>query len=592
RRVWRVLVGPGLGRLVATFCLAALAASACAMATPIAIAAMFDGVVAKETGRVISAVIALIVLHYALVAAEYVSDRSHEFTIGEIIGRVDGRINELFFEKSVGQHVSEASRLSTANTERGLWRSIEMGSTLLQIVPVAAEIIVVYGLLWWLSPWTGVAATLLIVNHVGWTLVLNGRIVRESDAIEEQWRALGRYRSERWDQVERVMVNGRRETERKQMADMFSRLIADDRHLWLWAPKIFAGRSAVSFTIIIAALSYGLWLVSRGQMTVGALYPLFAWLSTFGRQAIQLGRLEQRLAWNAPSVIALVDALSLAPDVTEKPDAVSVPTGDGIRVEFDGLTHCYGAGESKGPPAVLENVSFVVEPGEKVALLGPSGAGKTTVMRLLQRYMDPGAGAIRVNGVDLRDLKIDSWRSLVGYVPQSPQVLDGTIRYNLTYGLPVGEDAAMTDDALWSLMRLLRVDFGKRLTEGLETKVGRRGLKLSGGQAQRLMLGAAVAKKPKFLIIDEATSSLDSTTEKEVQSGLAKALQGQVGALIIAHRLSTVREICDKFVVLRPTEEVGEGEPQVEAVANSFEELYVVSPTFRRLADDQGLAIT
>ena len=149
----------------------------------------------------------------------------------------------------------------------------------------------------------------------------------------------------------------------------------------------------------------------------------------------------------------------------------------------------------------------------------------------------------------------------------------------------------MTDEEVWGLMRLLEIDFGQRLDKGLDTKVGKHGLKLSGGQAQRLMIGAAVIGKPWFMVIDEATSSLDSTTERKVQRGLSKILSGNTSALIVAHRLSTVRHLCTKFVVLRPAEQVKEGESQVEAIASSFEELYLCSPTFRSLADDQEIKI-
>ena len=144
---------------------------------------------------------------------------------------------------------------------------------------------------------------------------------------------------------------------------------------------------------------------------------------------------------------------------------------------------------------------------------------------------------------------------------------------------------------LWQLMQSLKIDFGARLHNGLNTLVGRHGLKLSGGQAQRVMIGAAVAKQPRLMVIDEATSSLDSTTEREVQEGLAEALKEGVTALIVAHRLSTVRNLCDRFVVMRPLEGLQDGESQIEAVASSFEELAKISPTFRQLAEDQGVYI-
>jgi ABC-type multidrug transport system fused ATPase/permease subunit len=213
-------------------------------------------------------------------------------------------------------------------------------------------------------------------------------------------------------------------------------------------------------------------------------------------------------------------------------------------------------------------------------------------MKKLLRFDDPTSGSISVDGVDLRQIKLASWRQEIGYIPQQAQVFDGTIRYNLTYGLSDEARSKVSDDDLWQLMRLLQIDFGDRLTNGLDTVVGKGGLKLSGGQAQRLMIGAAVIKKPSLLVVDEATSSLDSTTERKVQEGLTQILaQTSTSALIVAHRLSTVRDLCTKFIVLKSATEVSNGDSQVEAIASSFEELYSCSPTFRSLADDQGIKL-
>jgi ABC-type multidrug transport system fused ATPase/permease subunit len=212
-------------------------------------------------------------------------------------------------------------------------------------------------------------------------------------------------------------------------------------------------------------------------------------------------------------------------------------------------------------------------------------------MRLLLRFMDPMSGDITIGGKNLRDISRYSWMRSIGYIAQHPEVFDGTVRENLTYRLSEEERRAFSDEALWSLMRSLEIDFGQRLENGLETRVGKHGLRLSGGQAQRLMIGAAVIGKPWFMVIDEATSSLDSTTERKVQRGLEKILSGNTSALIVAHRLSTVRHLCSKFVVLKPSSSVRNGDSQVEAVGYSFEELYQTSPTFRELADDQEVQI-
>jgi ATP-binding cassette subfamily B protein len=310
--------------------------------------------------------------------------------------------------------------------------------------------------------------------------------------------------------------------------------------------------------------------------------------------------LERQFNYNMPSIRSMIDALSIPPDIVSKPDAIVLATSEPLTIAFDGITHAYPLDDEENgddgnctpSSAVLKNVNFTIAPGEKVALIGPSGAGKTTLMKLLLRFMDPGIGSIRVNGHDLRDIDLGSWMRTVSYIPQHAQILDGTIRYNLTYALTPEIALLWNDGRLWELMRNLCINFSGRLTKGLETVVGERGIKLSGGQAQRVMIGAAAIQKPPFMIIDEATSHLDSSTERAVHEGLKKVLATDVGALIIAHRLSTVEDLCDRFVVLRDPSEISDDESQIEAIASSFRELYRVSPTFKRLADDQHLVVT
>ena len=295
-----------------------------------------------------------------------------------------------------------------------------------------------------------------------------------------------------------------------------------------------------------------------------------------------------------PAVKSMIEALSIPPAIIDRPNAVVIDHTVAHDIVFADITHTYPAEtkRTEDMPAALTKVSFQVCKGESVALLGSSGSGKTTVMRKLLRFDDPSSGSILIDGIDLKDIVQRSWRRGIGYIPQQSQVFDGTIRYNLTYGLTAEERARVSDDDLWKLMKLLKIDFGERLTDGLNTIVGKNGIKISGGQAQRLMIGAAVMRRPWLLVVDEATSSLDSTTEKQVQEGLEQVLSGTAtSALIVAHRLSTVRHLCDKFVVLKAAHEVHNGDSQVEAVASSFEELYKISPTFRRLADDQGIGI-
>jgi ABC-type multidrug transport system fused ATPase/permease subunit len=238
---------------------------------------------------------------------------------------------------------------------------------------------------------------------------------------------------------------------------------------------------------------------------------------------------------------------------------------------------------------ILGNVSFAIPSGRRVALIGQSGAGKTTIAGLVRRDVDPESGEILLDGIDLRQYRLSSVLRYMGVILQRPEIMSGTVRENITYGVPVNME--VTDDMLWQIIDAVSPTMRERFVErGLDTKVGKQGLQLSGGEQQRLCVMRALIKNPQFLIVDEATSSLDSETEIVVQKGIDAALARGISALVIAHRFSTLRN-CDQFVVLKKLANCEPGEPQVECVAHSLTELSDQSPTFRRLAAAQDFRV-
>ena len=239
----------------------------------------------------------------------------------------------------------------------------------------------------------------------------------------------------------------------------------------------------------------------------------------------------------------------LEPIVAEAPDAVDIPAGP-VRLELEDVSFRYPSadevslaslesaahGDRKGSGPVLSDVSLVVEPGQTVALVGPSGAGKTTITSLVARLYDPTTGTVRINGVPLTEATDASLRSVVGMVTQEAHLFHDTIRGNLLYARP-----GATEQEIWEVLEQARIrDLVTALPEGLETVVGDRGHRLSGGEKQRIALARLLLKAPGLLILDEATAHLDSESEAAVQRALDAAL-AQRTALVIAHRLSTVR---------------------------------------------------
>jgi ABC-type multidrug transport system fused ATPase/permease subunit len=503
---------------------------------------------------------------------------------------MQGRINELFCEKSLGQHSAEGTTLNFTSLDRAKSRVETVQEMILfETSSIVTGLVFSYLLLWTLGWQIGLVTTVLVIVHVLWSLYLNYHVSVTTAPIEKEFRSYGRQLNERWEKIARVKTSGKTKSEHARLEQWFNRILQDDERFWLWFIRQTVKRDSVALVVRFAIIAYGAFLVYTGAWQIGALIPLYAWITAVTENLWYIGHAERRLNQQVPYIKSMRTALSIQPDFREDVGERLVHT-DPIRVRFEGVGLSYGETPAQCHP-ILRGISFDIKPGEKVALIGSSGAGKTSIMKLLLRYMDPTSGEIRVNGFALKDVALSTWMERVGYIPQQPQVFDGTIRYNLTFGLSAERQATITDEEIWQVMRELRIDFGERLTLGLDTMVGKDGVKLSGGQAQRLMIGAAVIKQPIFMVIDEATSSLDSSTERLVQDGLKRVLSGPVGAIIVAHRLSTVRTICNRFIVLRPLEEVGPEDSQIEAEAHSFEELYAVSPTFRRLADDQHLAL-
>jgi ATP-binding cassette subfamily B protein len=225
-------------------------------------------------------------------------------------------------------------------------------------------------------------------------------------------------------------------------------------------------------------------------------------------------------------------------EVQDAPDARPLAVGRG-EVVFRDVVFGYGPDRT-----ILEAVSFVVPAGKRVAIVGPSGAGKSTISRLLFRYYDVGGGAVEIDGQDVRDVAQTSLRAAIGIVPQDTVLFNDTIYHNIAYGRP----SASTEE-VERAARLARIhDFVTGLPEGYETKVGERGLKLSGGEKQRVAIARTILKNPPILVLDEATSALDTRTEKEIQASLDEVARGRT-TLVIAHRLSTVVD-AEEIVVL------------------------------------------
>jgi ABC-type multidrug transport system fused ATPase/permease subunit len=321
-----------------------------------------------------------------------------------------------------------------------------------------------------------------------------------------------------------------------------------------WA-TFFPGIDTVASIGGVLVLGAGAWMIVNGQLTLGTLVAFLSYIVSFYeplRRLTDIDNVFQQAIAAADRIFELLDQQS---DIKDTPNAVVLEQARG-EVLFEDVHFHYGPagdarvpdlsgnGQISEPVEVLHDVDFRMAPGEVVALVGPSGAGKTSIANLLCRFYDPTHGHILVDGHNLRQVQIRSLRKHVAVVLQDTFLFNATVRENLLYGKPDATDAEL----IAATQAAYAYEFITEMPDGYDTEIGERGVKLSGGQRQRLALARAILANPRILILDEATSSVDAEAEYLIQQALEEVLKGRT-ALVIAHRLSTIRN-ADKIIAL------------------------------------------
>jgi ATP-binding cassette, subfamily B, bacterial MsbA len=406
-------------------------------------------------------------------------------------------------------------------------------------------------LLTYLQPRLTLTALLVAPVVVGTALVFGGRLRRITTGVQDRVAEASAVAEEAFSQIRTVQSFVQERAERARYGDR----IAASVRLALKRARVrgvFFGMLTFStFAAIVFVLWQGGLLVLDGRLTAGALVGFLLYTITI---AASIGALATSFTTYQEAVGAaerVFEILEMEPAIADPAAPATLPAPVKGEVAFEGVSFRYQADSSL--PWILDDIALRVAPGETVALVGPSGGGKTTLVSLLPRFWDVDRGRITLDGADIRSLRLADLRGAIGVVPQEPALFSGTIRENIAYARPKATDA----EVLAAARAAHAHEFVERLPLGYDTIVGERGIKLSGGQRQRVAIARAILKDPAVLILDEATSSLDNESERLIEDALSKLLVGRT-TLIIAHRLSTVQR-ADRLIVLEHGRIVEEG---------------------------------
>ncbi len=527
------------------------------LATPFLSGKFIDVLFAKaDTWKIATLIVAILLVAYLSTAIHLAKDIRE---VRQLDFRLNAEAQQLSLAKlfgfSLGQHANEHSGLRLSVFSKGEQGVIALANmAIYQLAPVIVQFIVTAVALFFFSVALGVVASVFVGLFIAFSIYMFRHFHTDVKALRDANHEISKYQTEVMRHVQLVAAHAQETKVYGRHKERLSTWRMKGEALWVAYCKALRLRDLIPPTMTAAIMIGGVYFVNKGSISVGDTVVMIGWGQMLIGSLSSIGQTQRNFVQQYAAVERYVHMLAIPPAVTEVANPVTPSVTRGA-IEFRGVSFRYPIILDEGEELLdictntLEEVSFAIPAGKTAAIVGHSGAGKSTIVQLLLRGYDPDHGQVVIDGSDLRLFALGEYRAHLGYVEQQVKLFDDTLLENILFGIPDAE----RESAMQQIPDVLRRSCLDRLMPrlgkaGLNTKIGEQGIKLSGGECQRVGIARALIKNPRVVIFDEATSNLDAESESVIHDAMRQTLVGRTG-IIIAHRLSTIRD-ADMIIVL------------------------------------------